>query len=373
MKRLVRRSGLVLAAALSIALPASTGSATAADGAVRAVYTLSNAASGNAVLVFDRSNDGTLSPAGAFATGGLGTGSGLGSQGAIVLSENGRWLYAVNAGSNEISTFVVREHRLLLASKVKSRGVAPVSLTVARNLLYVLNAGDETHAANIVGFRLGVHGSVSALAGSRRSLSGPSVGPAQIQFNPDGRLLVVTEKETNLIDTYVVGRNGLASGPNVEPSAGATPFGFDFDRRGHLIVSDAFGGARGASALSSYSLSRDGALTTITPLARDGQTAACWVVTTKNGRYAYTTNTGSANVSSYVVGHDGSLSLLAAVAGTTGAGPIDAALSGNSGFLYTVNSEAQTISAFAVQEDGALTPMPGVGGLPAGAAGLAAQ
>lgn len=279
----------------------------------------------------------------------------------------------MNAGSNEISAFAVKRDGLVLVSKVGSGGARPISVTVAHDLLYVLNAGDGASAGNIAGFCVGSHGELSALADSRRPLSAASVGPAQIQFSPDGRVLVVTEKATNSIDTYTVAKDGRASGPNVQASAGATPFGFDFDKRGRLIVSDAFGGAPGASALSSYSLSAVGALNTITPLAPNGQTAACWVVITKNGRYAYTTNTGSGNVSSYAIGHDGSLSLLSAVAGTTGTGPIDAALSRNSRYLYTVDAGAHTISAFAVQEDGSLAPIAGAGGLPASAVGLAAQ
>jgi 6-phosphogluconolactonase (cycloisomerase 2 family) len=372
MKRLSARSGLAAVAALLAAFAITAGSAAAGNGA-GALYTLTNGAGGNAVLVFDRGADGTISAAGSFATGGLGSGGGLGSQGAVVLSGDGKWLYAVNAGSNEISAFAVTKDGLALVSKVGSGGVRPISVTIAHDLLYVLNAGDATNAGNIAGFSVGSHGELSALADSSRPLSAASVGPAQIQFSPDGRVLVVTEKGTNSIDTYTVAQDGQSSGPNVQASAGATPFGFDFDQRGHLIVSDAFGGAAGASALSSYSLSAVGALGTITPLAPDGQTAACWVVTTKNGRYAYTTNTGSANVSSYAIDHAGNISLLSAVAGTTGAVPIDAALARNSGYLYTLDSGAHAISAFAVQEDGSLAPITGVGGLPASAVGLAAQ
>jgi 6-phosphogluconolactonase len=374
MKRLSARAGLAAVAALLAVFGITAGSAAAAgDGSAGALYTLTNGAGGNAVLVFDRGADGTISPAGSFVTGGRGTGGGLGSQGALVLSDNGKWLYAVNAGSNEISAFAVRKDGLALVSKVGSGGTRPISLTIAHDLLYVLNEGGGTNAGNIAGFSVGSHGELSALTGSSRPLSAASVGPAQIQFSPDGRALVVTEKGTNSIDTYTVAKDGRASGPNVQASAGATPFGFDFDKRGHLIVSDAFGGAAGASALSSYSLSAAGALGTITPLAPDGQTAACWVVTTKSGRYGYTTNTGSANVSSYAIEHDGSISLLSAVAGTTGAAPTDAALARNSRYLYTLNSGAHTISAFTVQEDGSLAPIAGAGELPASAVGLAAQ
>jgi 6-phosphogluconolactonase len=373
MRRFSVRSGLAAGAALLAALAVTVGPAAAADGGAGALYTLTNGAGGNAVLAFDRAADGTLSPAGSVATGGLGTGAGLGSQGALVLSDNGRWLYAVNAGSNEISAFAVGDDGLSLVSKVASGGTRPISLTAAHDLVYVVNAGDGTTAGNIAGFRVGKHGELAPLAGSSRPLSGPSVGPAQIQFSPDGHVLVVTEKGTSSIDSYVVGGDGLAAGPNVQASAGATPFGFDFDKRGHLIVSDAFGGSPGASALSSYSLTGDGALGTITPLAPDGQTAACWVVTTRNGRYAYTTNTGSANVSSYAIDQDGSIAVLDAAAGTTGASPTDAAVARNSRFLYTLDSGAHTISAFGIQEDGSLARIAGAASLPAGAVGLAAQ
>ena len=93
------------------------------------------------------------------------------------------------------------------------------------------------------------------------------------------------------------------------------------------------------------------------------------MVTTKNGRYAYTTNTGSNDVSSYSIGHDGSLTLLAGVAASTGRAPTDADLSVNSQYLYTLDSASHGISAFAIGQDGGLTPVPGVAGLPASAVG----
>jgi len=281
-----------VATAIVVVVAAMPAAAKAGGGPGGSVYTLSNQAAGNAVLVFSRAQDGTLAPTGAYPTGGLGTGAGLGSQGAIVRQDDA--LFAVDAGSNQISAFEIERDGLQLVSHVASGGVMPISLTVHGDLVYVLNAGSP---ANITGFSFR-HDELEPLGGSTRPLSAAAPGPAQIQFTHDGRVLVVTEKATNKIDTYVVGRDGLATGPNVQPSAGATPFGFDIDRHGRLVVSDAFGGASGASALSSYDVGRDGGLTTITPLAADGQTAACWVVITRNGRSAYTTNTGSANVSS---------------------------------------------------------------------------
>ena len=355
-----------LTALASIALAATAAPAGAGNDRTN-VYTLTNSSSGNAVAIFDRSANGTLTPAGTVPTGGLGTGAGLGSQNALVLSDNGNRLFAVNAGDNTISAFRVNASGLvLLGAPVTSGGSSPISLSVHGNILYVLNAGAP---ANITGFRV-EHGGLVPIAGSTRPLSGPSVGPAEVQFSPDGKLLVVTERNTNLIDTYVVG-HGLATGPNSQPSAAATPFGFAFDSRGRLVVSDAVGGAPAASGLSSYEVSKAGALSAVTPFLGDTQTAACWVVVTKDGRFAYTTNTGSNSISTYRIDKDGSLSLRSPVGGATGPTPIDEALSRDSRYLYALTSGA--IDAFRVGGDGSLSPIAGAGGLPAGTVGLAAR
>ena len=237
------------------------------------------------------------------------------------------------------------------------------------DLLYVLNAGGGGSAGNITGFKVG-SGGLTPIPGSTRPLSGASVGPAQVEFSPNGKLLVVTEKGTNLIDTYTVS-HGLASGPNAQPSAATTPFGFAFGRHDTLIVSDAFGGAPGASGLSSYDVYNNGTLAAITPFLLDTQTAACWVVVTKNGRFAYTTNTGSSSISTYRIDDDGTLDLRKPVGASTGSTPIDAALDQDSRHLYALVSGA--INAFSVERNGALTPIGGATGLPAGAVGLVAS
>ena len=178
-----------------------------------------------------------------------------------------------------------------------------------------------------------------------------------------------------MIDTYTIGRDGRASGPVSHASAGQTPFGFAFDRRADLVVSDAFGGAPNAGAVSSYEISHEDSLSTISGPVANGQSAPCWVVTTGNGRFAYTSNTGSGTLSSYAIGHDGSLALLAAAAASTGTGgaPIDLALSRNSRFLYALASGAHAIDGFRVEGDGTLTPLAGgPGGLPASTTGLLA-
>jgi len=340
-------------------------SAAAADGAPGAVYTLMNLTSGNAVAIFARAADGTLTAAGTVATGGTGTGSGLGSQGAVVLSADGRWLFAVNAGSNDVSIFSVSPAGLALTSRIPSGGVQPVSSTVHGNLLYVLNGGGS---GNIAGFALDANGGAAAIPGSSRALSGSAVGPAQVAFSRDGRSLVVTEKNTNSIDVYAVGPDGSATGPTTYASAGGTPFGFAFGLRDELLVSEAAGTA------SSYLLGSGGSLTVVSGAVSTQQGAPCWLVVTQNGRFAYTANAHSGTISVFAVGTDGALSLLDAGGATAVVGPgnIDLAVSANSRYLYQLRSSGP-ITALRVENDGHLTTLGVVGAMPGSVAGLAAQ
>ena len=338
----------------------------------RRVYTMTNSSSGNEVIEIRAGKDGSPTST-AYSTGGLGSGAGLGSQGSVVLSENGRWLFAVNAGSNQVSVFLVRKNGLKLTDVVDSGGEMPISLTVHGPLVYVLNAGGS---GNISGFWLRNNGKLKALEGSTQPLSNGGMGespqPAQVSFHPDGDLLVVTEKMTNLIVTYEV-HKGIAGSPTTYPSAGMTPFGFAFDKQNHLIVSEAFGGAPGASAMSSYKVKGD-VFEVISPSIGTTQTAACWVVISKDGKYAYDTNTGSGSISSFLIGKDGSLTLLDPQAGLTGEGssPIDMALSHNGKYLFAIGATSSMISAFEVNADGSLDHL-GDTSVPAGSVGLAAH
>jgi 6-phosphogluconolactonase len=337
-----------------------------------AVYVSTNSPAGNQVLAFPRAGDGTLGTPQAFATGGQGTGAALGNQGAVVLNHADRLLLVANAGSNDISVFAVVPRGLELVDRVASGGTLPISIAVHGNLVYVLNAGG---AGNISGFVLDRDGDLAPLAGSTRPLSSSSADPAQVEFSPDGGLLVVTEKATNVIDTYVVGAAGLSTGPDAQPSVGATPFGFAFSRGGTLVVSEAAGGGAGTSALSSYGTTPGGDLNVISPSVGTTELAACWVVITGNGRFAYTSNTGSGTISGYGLSHTGQLTLLDGdgVTATTTTGPIDLALTRNDRFLYSLDSGTGTVSAFRVEADGSLTATPGAAGLPTGANGLAAR
>ncbi|EFK07512.1 conserved hypothetical protein [delta proteobacterium NaphS2] len=343
-----------------------------------ALYTMTNDAAGNSVLAFHRSWNGNLIYDDSYPTGGDGSGDGLGNQGAVILSQNRRLLFVVNAGSNDISVFAVKRSGLKLIDRVDSGGLRPISLTLDRRILYVLNAGGSVgDEDNITGFKIAHNGTLWQLPNSTRPLSAASTAPAQIAFSNDGEVIVVTEKTTDNILVYTVEDGGYVDGPMVYPSSGATPFGFAFGRRGQLFVSEAFGGASDVSAVSSYVVSPDGSLSVVSPSVATNQTAACWVIVTKGGRFAYNTNAGSGSISGFRIGHDGSITLLDADGrtGVTGddSGPLDMALSWNGLYLYSLNGGNDTISAFRVKGDGRLIPIDmEAADVPEGANGLAA-
>jgi 6-phosphogluconolactonase (cycloisomerase 2 family) len=349
----------VLAGAIAVGVP---GAASASQAHVTTVYTLSNAASGNAVLAF-RAIGGALTPAGSYATGGVGTGAagGLGDQGALAVADGGRTVLAVNAGSDSLTALRVGDGdsdsgALTPVSTAPSGGTTPVSVTVHGDLVYVLNAGDNT----ISGLRLR-HGRLSPIPGSTRRLSPGAAGAAEIEFAPDGRHLLVTEKGSNSLDTFAVDRRGLTSAARATGSQAAVPFGFDFDRRGDALVSDA-----AASAVTAYTV-RGGTARQVAYVP-DGGGAACWVVVSRHTDVAFVANAATGTISTYDTRH-GILRLDQAVAATVGGHPTDEAL-GRGEVLYVRDASGHRLQQVGFGAGGAqVVDSPAT--LPASAAGIA--
>jgi 6-phosphogluconolactonase (cycloisomerase 2 family) len=340
-------------------------SAMAAD-APGAVYVMTNApmSDGNEIVVFDRNAKGILTEVGSISTGGVGSGGGLdplGSQGSLILSQ--KWLLAVNAGSDDISVFRVLPDGLLLAEIVGSGGDFPVSLTIFHNLVYVLNGGASP---NITGFSLDHQGILTSIPGSTRSLGSGAF--AQVGFDPQGEMLVVTDRGDNEILVFSVDEDGLPSQtPVTSPSNGSVPFGFTFTQQGHLLVSEA-----GSGAVSSYAILPDDTLQVITPSEANGQAATCWIA--GNRRHAFTTNTASSTISAYrIKAGKGDVMLREAIAGI-GNLDIDMAITINGLFLYVLNSGNGTIGMFRITSKGALIDLGMInGGLSIFAQGIAAR
>jgi len=384
-----------------------------------AVYAMTNDATVNQIVGFLRAEDGSLTPMAApFATGGKGSGAGLGEQGALAYDLPNHRIYTVNAGDNSFSVFAVKlDGSLGTALHVTTAEfgdlapslVGPKSITFHGDTVYVLFEGTGSIPSMIAGWSLSDKQgalSASAIAKSALPLSSATQGvdPAQIEFSPDGTVLVVTEKQSGAagavkgsgaIDTFTVSVDGLAKNKGYYPTAKApvgdglqlTPFGFEFSGK-YLVISEA-----GSQGTGSYTYAGG----VIAPVA-NGQfvmtdPAPCWV--TFAGNYSYVTNAKGPSISGFSLSASGALSSLTPItnaivastgeaipdpAGTIFHGPTDEFVSQDGRFLYALNSAVPSIGVFAVQENGTLervgekdyTPST-LTALPKGSAGIVAR
>jgi 6-phosphogluconolactonase (cycloisomerase 2 family) len=352
-----------------------TGIASGASTVVGQVYVNDNTTGVNTVAAFDRHADGTLTPipGSPFAAGGAGTGHGIGSQGSLQLSADGRYLLAVDAGSNEISVLRIKPHGELERvgrGPVASGGVEPVSIAVHGDLIYVANAG--AGGSNYTGFTLNPGGQLRPLGNSTVALPDGSQ-PGDVFFSGDGSRLVGVRVASSLIDSFSVGADGRLTAAPGSPfqAQGLGPFGSEFRPTdpSQLYVSNAHDGA-GNGTVSAFTVAADGSLSSIgTSPYPDFQTAPCWVEISHDGSYLFTVNTASNSISSYAINQDGSLSLLGSTPfKTAGLGAEDARLSPDGQTLWVVGSAGDSISAFTVNGGNITELSTSPTALPAGAA-----
>ena len=365
-------AGLATAVALPFATPALASTAAPAfgvGGASHAVFVQTDNTSGNQVVAYHRASDGTLSPAGTYATGGLGgvlAGSvvdHLASQGSLSYDPWHALLYAVNAGSNTVSVFAVNGDRLALRQVLSSGGSFPVSVAARGDLVYVLNAlgGGRLAGYRVLGDRL------VPIPGSGRSLGlNPTASPqftntpGQVAFTPAGSQLIVTTKANgNDIDVFGVRFGGrLSAAPVVNSEPGTVPFGISFDFHGHLVIAES-----GTNALATFALTPGGTVN-LTDAVPTGALATCWVAPA--GPFLFAGNAGSASESGYSSSFGGRLSLLGAA--TTDPGTVDASAAAGGRYLYVQTGGSGIVDEFAVgggaslTEIGAVTVPGAVGG-----------
>jgi 6-phosphogluconolactonase len=186
-----------------------------------AVYLQTNDADKNEIVAYGRGADGSLARIGDYETGGRGSGEPhLPSQSSVVLSEDGRYLLVVNAGSDEITLFAVESDGLRVSDRVASGGATPTSIAVRGRLVYVLNNA----SASIDGFLIVTEafgGDIGKAAASSYAIAGPgelkpvsgSVGDGRSEVcwaavTNDGRFVFVTNFGDCTISSYSIGEDG---------------------------------------------------------------------------------------------------------------------------------------------------------------------
>ena len=363
--KILARFALAAGAAVGLSalvLPAVAGADPApnipafAQGGDHALFVQTDNTAGNQVVAYHRNANGTLAPAGTYATGGLGgvlNGSAvdhLASQGSLTYDPVHNLLYAVNAGSNTVSVFSVYGDQLSLRQVINSGGQFPVSVAVHGYNVYVLNA----LSANVQGY-VSFFGRLFPLPGSDRSL-GLTVPtntnqftntPGQVAVSPNGAKLVVTTKLNNDdIDVFHIGFFGTLSPSPVVTSDPGGPFGVTFDAAGHLVVANT-----ASNSLATYVLEPNGTAAAIDTVL-DGQAATCWVTGAQGSFFA--SNAGSADLSHFQEQpFSGALTLTGET--PTDAGTVDAAASLDQQFLYVQTGANGIVDEFQVGPGGSLT------------------
>lgn len=351
-----------------------------------AVYVTTNQPSSNEVVAFRRAIDGTLTFLQRIDTGGTGTGGPTESQDAVLLNKDHTVLYTANVSSNNISVFSVdpETFKLALVQRIDSGGDRPVSLDVRGNLLYVVNSGLRS---GVSGFRIAANGTLTPIEGSIQPLSfgdnSPfgdvvlpctnifprleegvicsATQPAEVEFSPDGKFLIVSERLVNQFSIYELDENGIPGNRMSRTSNGESPFGMDFTPNGQLLVAEAFLDRPGEGAVSSYNLTADGDTKTITRTLKTSQSTSCWIRVTPNGRFAYITNPGNSSITGARVRGNGSLRLLPGLGGGEDEGvvansndPRDLDITPDSRFVYVLNNVEGSVNGFRVNRDGSL-------------------
>ena len=363
-----------------------------------AVYVLTNLLQGNTVVVYHRSADGTLTRISEVATEGRGSGPGelppgfgdgpgpnpLDSQDGLVLSDDGRFLLAVNSRSNDVSVFAVGKDELRLVDRAASGGNFPVSIAHHKNLIYVLNEGESPDEffggiPNMTGFRLDNTGKLHPIPNSNVVTGTADSGPSEAAITPDGKFLIITEMFTNLVKVFEVTENGLLQEKTATAANNPTPLAVAFSHHNFVAITEGndtghrVGSPNGAT-LSTYRMSEDGWLEPISRAAHVNKTGTCWVRFSPDGRFAFTGDTGSGTVSTFAVSREGEVTLLgSADTGGLASVPIDLAITRDGKFLYVLASFSGAVKGFRIENNGSLTPVGSAGGLPITIQGIVAR
>ncbi|KVZ37603.1 lactonase family protein [Burkholderia ubonensis] len=328
--------------------------------------------SDNAVLVFSRNRDGTLSPATRVSTGGHGTNGenflmggkvepdSLASNHSVIVTSDQRYLFVVNSGNATVSTFSL-DPRTRMPSLMRvsaTGGERPTSLAYSKGILYVSH---QTGEHQLRAYRIENNGLLTQIGAY--TVVQPNALPTSVTVSPDGTMVVVNVPfagpggaALNRIVIFPVQSDGRLSAASSIASQSPAPFGglFVRDRLKNVFVS-----ADASGALNTYTLSQSTLQSLSGPIV-SGQDAACWIAITPDNRFVYVGN-GSGTVSSYSLDATGRAMVLNAVAAlepavngrvTSLAG--DSWISPDGKYLYQGYLGADKVVAYAIEGDGSL-------------------
>jgi 6-phosphogluconolactonase len=324
-----------------------------------AVFVMTNSNTGNEILQFVRNPNGSLYQVGQTPTGGNGSGGTtdpLASQNSLLLTSDSRYLLAVNAASGTISSFAVFGAFLIPTGIESTGGAFPDAIAQFGNLVYVLNASGNS---NVVGFNM-ENGRLVRIPNATGFLTTELSGGSSLTFSADGKVLLVSERTTGLIDSFPVNADGTLGAATLTSYPGI--FDFTTSSTNGLLITV------GGPTISSTSVAENAKLTPVDNIPIFS--GACWVVVTPKG-FVYASTGGAGIINGYSLSKAGVLTPIGTgeAASIPGSALLDVAVAGGGGFLYSLNSGNGAIEAWTInQSSGILTAIAGAA-LPASNAG----
>lgn len=278
----------------------------------------------NAVLAYKDKGNGQLEPlAGSpFLTGGSGVGNPMQALGPLDsdyelrLSSDGKFLLAVNSGSNTIAVFLIKDNGALEAvagSPFPSGGQTPVSIDVSGNYVFVVNKSqDPLHATpqapNYTTFTIDAAGKLTPVAGATVATTAGS-SPSFALVSKDKKFLFGADflgfmlvPPVGTLRSFTIGATGTltsaAGSPYTLPSGPMPPDNGALGLWQHPSGNVLYVGFPLQSKLGIYGINATSGALSFQSTVAAGK-AACWIRTNAAGNHLYVLNSGDNTVQVY--------------------------------------------------------------------------
>ena len=268
---------------------------------------------------------------------------------ALALHPSGKYLYAANSGSNNISLYTISgTGGLTEVTPRQPAGTSPTLMVIdaAGTFLYVANPGSNDISVFAISSSSGQLTPVVQTAGTTAPIG---IQAMNMALSPSGNFLYVTgEVQQQTVSTGVIEVFPVSQGQIGVPVAnspfltGNNPFGLAIDSSGsHLYTAN-----KQDSSISAFTINPDGSLSPIGTAIGESFVGPVNLLIDKSGKYLYVANQGSANVAAYGIGSDGGLTLLTGSPFTAGTGPSFLAADSSGKYLFVGNQTNPVIQSF---------------------------
>jgi len=333
------------------------------------VYTNNNA-NPNTVTGFSVGPSGTLTmlPGTPVLTGGGGFGTFFASNTATATMRK-NFLYVSNSGTNDISAFKIDTSTGALMAVSGSpfatggSGGVPgvpsgVSLAVTPNGRF-LYAGNEG-SGNISEFSIGSNGALTAVSGSPFNLGG---APDGIKVTPNGKFLGVALPFLNSVAMLKIGSDGALTpapgSPFPQGGAGAASY-VDMSCNSEQLFASLFNTTINNTQVAVSTIGHNGALIPITgsPFTFSGGDSSVGVLTPDN-QWLFVSNQSTSTITSLDVESNGSLTQVngSPFTDSTAIDPNGMATNREGTLLYAANG-SNSVTGFSIDSNGALSSVP---------------